>query len=392
MPHPAPLEPRVSPCASPSSTSARTRPACSSPTSPPTAPSPRSSGARRSRGWARASSAPGASPRGHAARVRGAAGYRERSSATARARRVAVLTSAVRDAANGAAFATAVRERYGLDARTLERRRGGAPDLPRRHRATAPRRNRADGGDRHRRRLDRDRRREPAHACASTSRPRPASCAIPSATWRPTRHGPPSSRRWPATCARDLRGSGARPDPRAHARGHRGRRHRRRRSLRWTGTGVPRTRRWCTATGCPWRRARRSSTASPRCPSPSGAHARAAPDRAPTIVAGVAMLIEALRAFGLDSIEVSDHDILRGAALERRAGHVTRALRRRVIETAIAAAQRAEEHGRRDTATNPANATTPSPVLVEPTGRMFDRVPWSERGQSLGWRRGARAA
>ena len=40
------------------------------------------------------------------------------------------------------------------------------------------------------------------------------------------------------------------------------------------------------------------------------------PDRAPTIIAGVVMLIEALRAFGLDSTEVSDHDILRGAALE----------------------------------------------------------------------------
>jgi exopolyphosphatase / guanosine-5'-triphosphate,3'-diphosphate pyrophosphatase len=34
-------------------------------------------------------------------------------------RRLAVLTSAVRDAENGAAFAAAVRERYGLDARTL---------------------------------------------------------------------------------------------------------------------------------------------------------------------------------------------------------------------------------------------------------------------------------
>ena len=34
-------------------------------------------------------------------------------------RRVAVLTSAVRDAANGAAFAETVRERFGLDARTL---------------------------------------------------------------------------------------------------------------------------------------------------------------------------------------------------------------------------------------------------------------------------------
>jgi exopolyphosphatase/guanosine-5'-triphosphate,3'-diphosphate pyrophosphatase len=39
------------------------------------------------------------------------------------------------------------------------------------------------------------------------------------------------------------------------------------------------------------------------------------PDRAPTIVAGVAMLIEVMRAFGLQSVEVSEHDILRGAAL-----------------------------------------------------------------------------
>jgi exopolyphosphatase / guanosine-5'-triphosphate,3'-diphosphate pyrophosphatase len=39
------------------------------------------------------------------------------------------------------------------------------------------------------------------------------------------------------------------------------------------------------------------------------------PDRAPTIIAGVAMLIEAVRIFGLDEVEVSEHDILRGAAL-----------------------------------------------------------------------------
>jgi len=39
------------------------------------------------------------------------------------------------------------------------------------------------------------------------------------------------------------------------------------------------------------------------------------PDRAPTIVAGVAMLLEVLDAFGLDGVEVSEHDILRGAAL-----------------------------------------------------------------------------
>jgi exopolyphosphatase/guanosine-5'-triphosphate,3'-diphosphate pyrophosphatase len=40
------------------------------------------------------------------------------------------------------------------------------------------------------------------------------------------------------------------------------------------------------------------------------------PDRAPTIVAGVVILIQVMRAFGLDEIEVSEHDILYGAALE----------------------------------------------------------------------------
>jgi exopolyphosphatase/guanosine-5'-triphosphate,3'-diphosphate pyrophosphatase len=43
------------------------------------------------------------------------------------------------------------------------------------------------------------------------------------------------------------------------------------------------------------------------------------PDRAPTIVPGVLMLIEALRLFGARELEVSEHDILRGVAL-RRAG------------------------------------------------------------------------
>jgi len=39
------------------------------------------------------------------------------------------------------------------------------------------------------------------------------------------------------------------------------------------------------------------------------------PDRAPTIVAGMILLAEAMRAFGLDAVEVSEHDILRGGAL-----------------------------------------------------------------------------
>jgi exopolyphosphatase / guanosine-5'-triphosphate,3'-diphosphate pyrophosphatase len=40
------------------------------------------------------------------------------------------------------------------------------------------------------------------------------------------------------------------------------------------------------------------------------------PDRAPTIVAGVVVLIRALRAFGLEAVEVSERDILWGAALD----------------------------------------------------------------------------
>lgn len=49
------------------------------------------------------------------------------------------------------------------------------------------------------------------------------------------------------------------------------------------------------------------------------------PDRAPTIVAGVVILIKAMRAFGLDRVEVSERDILYGAALSAAAngnGHL----------------------------------------------------------------------
>jgi exopolyphosphatase / guanosine-5'-triphosphate,3'-diphosphate pyrophosphatase len=39
------------------------------------------------------------------------------------------------------------------------------------------------------------------------------------------------------------------------------------------------------------------------------------PDRAPTIVAGAGILLESMRAFGVDEVEVSERDILHGAAL-----------------------------------------------------------------------------
>lgn len=42
------------------------------------------------------------------------------------------------------------------------------------------------------------------------------------------------------------------------------------------------------------------------------------PDRAPTIIAGVVILLEALALFGLEQVEVSENDLLRGAALALR--------------------------------------------------------------------------
>ncbi len=41
------------------------------------------------------------------------------------------------------------------------------------------------------------------------------------------------------------------------------------------------------------------------------------PDRAPTIVAGVVILVEVLRAFALKRLEISEHDVLHGVALTR---------------------------------------------------------------------------
>ena len=40
------------------------------------------------------------------------------------------------------------------------------------------------------------------------------------------------------------------------------------------------------------------------------------PDRAPTIVAGAVILVESMRAFDLERIEMSEADILHGAALD----------------------------------------------------------------------------
>ena len=46
-----------------------------------------------------------------------------------------------------------------------------------------------------------------------------------------------------------------------------------------------------------------------------GALPRMEPRRAPVIVAGAAILVRVLDAYGLDEIEVSEHDLLDGVAL-----------------------------------------------------------------------------
>ena len=51
------------------------------------------------------------------------------------------------------------------------------------------------------------------------------------------------------------------------------------------------------------------------------------PDRAPTIVAGTVILAEVMGLFGLDEIEISEHDILRGAALGLASGRGWRGAR-----------------------------------------------------------------
>ena len=59
-----------------------------------------------------------------------------------------------------------------------------------------------------------------------------------------------------------------------------------------------------------------SWTGWPRSRSPSGANVRGLdPARAPVIVAGIAILLEVVRCFGLPSVEASERDILWGLAL-----------------------------------------------------------------------------
>ena len=208
-----------------------------------------------------------------------------------------MLTSAVRDAANGAEFLARVRaQRYGLDARviagdeearltflgaTSERAAGDAtPTLV------------IDIGGGSTELVVGSARR----GATSTSRPRPASCARPSATWPPTRRPPPSC----ARLADDVRETYAEAVPRDVRRTART-------AIAVAGTAtslgaidldlehyspervhghvVP-------VTACRRILARLAALPEEQRREVRGLH----PDRAPTIVAGVVMIIEALRA------------------------------------------------------------------------------------------------
>ena len=228
-------------------------------------------------------------------------------------RNVAVLTSAVRDATNGADFTSAVRERYGLDARTI-------------------------GGDE-----------EAAltFAGATSERPRDGThtlvvdigggstelvigedgavtfhvstqLGVVRQTERHLRDDPPRHEQLEALAAeaRTIIEGAVPADERRKAQ---------------LGIGVAGTPTQCASmelalptydsskvhghvlelATCELLLARLAQMTNDRRREVVGLH----PDRAPTIVAGIAMLVEIQRAFGLERIEVCEHDILRGAAL-----------------------------------------------------------------------------
>ena len=229
----------------------------------------------------------------------------------------AIATSAVRDASNGDAFLAELRERFALDSRILSgrRRRGSPTAAPTAEQPPSEPTLVIDiGGGTTELVVGVGRARS-----ASTPRCRRASSATPSATSAPTRRRPPSSRSSPATCAALIDAALADRD---HVR-------------RDAGIAVAGTPTSLAAidleldpydpeavhghvsrlTDDPAPALRARLDAARERLEIAGLH----PDRAPTIVAGVVILIEVMRAFGLDEIEVSEHDILYGAALEAAA-------------------------------------------------------------------------
>ena len=207
------------------------------------------------------------------------------------------------------------------------RRGGGAADVPRRDPRPRPARRHAAARVRHRRRLDRADRRRRRRRRARLPR-------LAAGRRRAPDRAPPAPR--PAAAAR------AAAARRRRARDDRGRRPARRsaraRAPRSASPAPPRRSPRSTRSSTPTTRGASTATCS-SCAEVELLLARLAqmplaqrrevrglhPDRAPTIVAGAAILLEVLRAFELDRAEVSEHDLLHGVALRTRAARADRA-------------------------------------------------------------------
>ena len=228
------------------------------------------------------------------------AGYRELMDGLEVDQTIGVATSAVRDSENGDEFRATLRERYGVEVRDHRRRGGGAAHLPGRDGPARARR--VGAGGRHRRR---------EHRVRGGRRRRGALVPGLDAGW--ARSGRPS-----ATCTATRRRSEELDALRAEAREILSREVPEdvRRDVS-VGIAVAGTATQLAAVDLeldpydpdrvrrppaePGRRARRCSTAWRRCRSRSGGRSSGLdPDRAPTIVAGAAILLESMTAFGLD--------------------------------------------------------------------------------------------
>ena len=232
--------------------------------------------------------------------ARAIAEYRELIDRLGAERIVAVATSAMRDAENGPAFRDELKERFGVDARTIS---GDEEARLTFLGATAGRDDDREtvvidiGGG-----IDGVRGRAPG--------PGPRLPHLDADGVRAA-HGAVSEERSAHQGRDGVAGRGCEEDG-ASRRGttwDRRRRHRhlaRRHRRRGAGARLH-------------ARPRRAASASPRCSPPCRSTERRQvdglhPDRAPTIVAGAVILTESVRTLGLGEVEVSDRDILHGAA------------------------------------------------------------------------------
>ena len=195
------------------------------------------------------------------------------------------------------------------------RRPGGEPDVPGRDQRARSRRRHDRARDRHRRGVDRVRDRHAAAGAGSTSPTRPESCARQNATSTAIHRLTARSTTSPPTSARSSNGRSARAPRRPSATRSRSPvppprwRRSRRQLVPYDPDEGP---------GIRAHRRRRSSLQAARLDplEQRSKHPGLDPARAPTIVAGAVILSEVMALFGLEQVEVSEHDILRGAALE----------------------------------------------------------------------------